>query len=147
MGGVVKNEVPIENNVAFNAIQNNILQLLDQAKVSIIVAVAWFTNQTLADKLIEKYKNGVSVEVVIYNDGTNAKHGVDLNEIPVYQVRAEKGGIMHVKFCVIDNQIVGSGSYNWSTNAETRNDESFQISKDPALATEHSIQFNKLKKQ
>ena len=30
---------------------------------------------------------------------------------------------MHEKFCVIDNQIVISGSYNWTDNAELRNAE------------------------
>jgi phosphatidylserine/phosphatidylglycerophosphate/cardiolipin synthase-like enzyme len=53
---------------------------------------------------------------------------------------------MHHKFCVIDNQVVLTGSYNWTTNAETRNDENVTVQKDPESATKYSLEFNKLKK-
>lgn len=34
---------------------------------------------------------------------------------------------MHNKYCVIDNQIVIIGSYNWSENAENKNDENAAV--------------------
>lgn len=145
IGGEINAPLPKENNVKFEDIEKQILINLEKAKVSIVVAVAWFTNQTLADKLKQKHQEGLNVEVVIFNDGINKKHCVDLGDIPVYRVRSDRGGIMHNKFCVIDNQIAGVGSYNWSNNAENKNDETFQFSKDPALATQYSVKFNELK--
>lgn len=53
---------------------------------------------------------------------------------------------MHDKFCVIDNQVVLHGSYNWSKNAECKNDETLQITEDTKLATKFSVQFMKLRK-
>ena len=54
---------------------------------------------------------------------TNTKHGVDLSPFEHKAIKAERYGIMHRKFCVIDNNVLIHGSYNWTTNAETRNDE------------------------
>ena len=52
---------------------------------------------------------------------------------------------MHDKFCIIDNQVVLNGSYNWTNNAETRNDEVITIQKDPKTATVFTIKFKEIK--
>lgn len=52
---------------------------------------------------------------------------------------------MHNKFCVIDNQKVLTGSYNWITNAESKNDENVLITIDNDTATKYSIEFRRLK--
>lgn len=51
---------------------------------------------------------------------------------------------MHDKFCVIDNQRVITGSYNWSDNAEYKNDENISIQNDPDSATRYSLEFRRL---
>ena len=53
---------------------------------------------------------------------------------------------MHDKFCVIDNQLVITGSYNWSDNAEFKNDENITIEKDPNQASSFSEEFRRLTK-
>lgn len=146
-GGVIERFAPVENNAHFLGIQDGILEMLDSAKVSIRVAMAWFTNEVLFEKLVEKYKEGIDVKVVIFDDGINKKHGVDIEKLPHVKVRGSRGGLMHNKFCVVDNQIVITGSYNWSTNAETKNDENIAIQKDPTLATIYSVEFRKLEGQ
>lgn len=135
----------ITNAVTFKGIQDDIIASLDNAKVSVIVAMAWFTNEVLLHKLLEKQAEGIDVELVIYNDGVNAAHGVDLSNLKHTKIRGTRGGLMHDKFCVIDNQIFITGSYNWSTNAECRNDENIIIAKDPDTATKYSIEFRRLK--
>lgn len=147
VGGHTEKKQPVKNNAHFMEIQNNILLELDKASVSILVAMAWFTNNILFKKLIEKKEQGLNVELVIYNDGVNAKHGVAIEQLDSVKIRAKNGGIMHDKFCVIDNQVVITGSYNWSDNAEYRNEENITISKDNQLATKYSIQFRELKLQ
>lgn len=77
---------------------------LDAARVSIYVAIAWFTNQRIADKLVEKFKAGLDVKVIYFKDHTNCKFGVDIDNIPFKAIRGTRGGIMHNKFCIIDNQ-------------------------------------------
>ncbi len=146
-GGVVSKRKPIVNQAHFQDIQNKILAALDGAKVSIRVIMAWFTNDTLFNKLVEKHNEGVDVEISIYDDGVNKKHGVDITQLPHKKIkRGQRGGLMHDKFCVIDNQIVVTGSYNWTDNAEFRNDENITVEHDPEQATRFSIEYRRLTK-
>lgn len=144
-GGVIENKKPIVNEAYFDSIQNQILAELDKAKVSIKAVLAWFTNETLLNKLIEKQNEGLDVSVIIYDDGVNKKHGVDLSKLKdTHKVKGSRGGIMHDKFCVIDNQKVITGSYNWTNNAEHKNDENITIFDDPKSATKYSVQYREL---
>lgn len=144
VGGVVDHTTPVVNQAHFQQIQRQILDALTEAKVSIWVAVAWLTNETLADKLTEKYDEGLDVKVAYNNDSNNGKNMPDMGDIPLYPLRAQRGGTMHDKFCVIDNQRVITGSYNWSDNAEYRNDENISIQNDPESATQYSLEFRRL---
>lgn len=113
-------------------IQNEILKELFKASRSVKIAVAWFTNDILFQPLILKSRLGVSVELIINHDeiNTSLSNKVSFNKL------IEFGGIihwnttkclMHDKFCIIDNNIVITGSYNWTNKAEN-NEESISIS-------------------
>ena len=52
-------------------------------------------------------------------------------------------GIMHNKFCIIDDSITITGSYNWTVSADLRNDENVLIIKSRELARRYREQFNK----
>jgi hypothetical protein len=108
-----------------------ILNHLDNARAHVCVAVAWFTDRPLFDKLIELLDNGIKVEVVITNHEFNHNCSND------YKIIEQKGGffayigndekLMHMKFCVIDYDVVISGSANWSNKAFTQNNEEVTI--------------------
>lgn len=142
--GIISERKPVRNEAHFNNIADQIINDLDKARVSIHVCMAWFTNQRIADKLIEKYKEGVDVKVISFDDHTNAKFGVNLDSIPHKKIRGTRGGTMHNKFCVIDNQKVITGSYNWSDNAENKNDENAAVMYDYDRASDYSVEFRKL---
>lgn len=133
------------NEAYFIGIETRLLAALDGDKAMIDVCIAWFTNDKLLQKLVEMQSNGVSVRVIIYRDGVNTKNGVDLSKIPHKEIRGERGGIMHEKFCVIDNITTINGSYNWTLNAENKNDEdaAFHIN-DVAFASKYTRRFNEL---
>lgn len=144
-GGLIDNSPPVVNEAHFQEIQHRILAALEAAQVSIWVVMAWFTNDVLFQKLVEKHRQGLDVKLAIFDDGVNKKHGVDVASLPHYLLkRGQRGGLMHDKFCVIDNQVVITGSYNWTTNAEFRNDENVTIEKDPEQATRFSVEFRRL---
>ena len=144
-GGVIDNSKPVQNEAHFEEIQNRILDALDNAKISIWVAMAWFTNEIIFNKLVEKRDGGVEIKLAIYDDVVNRKHGVDFSKLNHTLIkRVDNGGLMHDKFCIIDNQIVITGSYNWTNNAEFKNDENITIQKDPEQATLYSSEFKGL---
>lgn len=125
----------------FDDIQNQILYVLDHAKAIIWVAMAWFTNEILAAKLVDKFNQGLDVRVVLFDDYINRQHSVELNGISVKKIKGRHGGKMHNKYCIVDNQIVITGSYNWSNNAEFKNDENIQITHDNNVSSAYSVDF------
>jgi phosphatidylserine/phosphatidylglycerophosphate/cardiolipin synthase-like enzyme len=144
-GGIIDKRKPVVNEAHFQDIQNRIISAIENARVSIRLVMAWFTNDTLFNKLLEKHNQGIDVKIAIYDDGVNEKHGVDLSQLPHTKIkRGKRGGLMHDKFCVIDNQVVITGSYNWTNNAETRNDENITIQNDPEQATRYSEEYRRL---
>lgn len=134
----------VKTEAYFDNIEKQVIDNLKGARVSISVAMAWFTNQRIADVLIEKFKEGLDVKVVSFDDYTNAKFGVNLDGIPHRKVKMPTGGIMHDKFCVIDNQKVLTGSYNWSEKAENKNIENVPVIYDDERASDYSVEFRRL---
>ena len=51
---------------------------------------------------------------------------------------------MYTKFCVIDNQVVITGSYNWTNNAEFKNEENISIIENNEIASDYSVKFRQL---
>lgn len=143
--GVTVIKTDIISEVEFKNIEQKILNALDQALATIDVCVAWFTNTTFQKKLEEKQKDGCKVRVMIDANHTNEKHGVDLSPFEHKAIKAERKGIMHHKFCVIDNNITIHGSYNWTTNAETKNNEEISVDEnDVKKASSYTKEFNRL---
>lgn len=142
--GTVNRQRDVRNEAYFNNIADQIINDLDEARVSIHVCIAWFTNQRIADKLIEKHHEGLDVKIVSFDDHINAKFGVNIEGIPHKRIKGTRGGTMHNKFCVIDNQKVITGSYNWSENAEKKNDENAALMYDDKCASDYTLEFKRL---
>ena len=51
-------------------------------------------------------------------------------------------GLMHLKVSIIDDQTVTTGSYNYSEDASTRNDEVLVVLRDPTMAKAWEAEFN-----
>lgn len=136
----------------FYNIENHIINEIMLAKQSIKIAVAWFNLQTVLDILTLKAKGGISIEIILqYDDiNTSSPNSLDFSEFK------ENGGIliwahcrastMHEKFCVIDDEVVLHGTYNWTNRAEKKNDEHLCICKEePNMAAKFSSRFFELK--
>lgn len=51
---------------------------------------------------------------------------------------------MHMKVSIIDDKVVATGSYNYTTSASIINDENLVILTDPQLAKDYETQFNRM---
>lgn len=146
--GVTKGVMHPRNEAFFEGIVQKILDILDKAEATIDVCVAWFTNPQLRDKLLAKSKDGVEVRVIIYKDGVNHTKGVDLSSLKHKELRGGRSGVLHDKFCVIDNVHTINGSYNWTLNAEHKNDEDAAFHfEDYKLASSYTKRFNQMWKR
>lgn len=133
----------------FSGIRQILLDQLENAKFDIKVAVAWFTNFHLFEKLCQKKRQGVNVTVIVIDDFiNNGDWGLNFQEFiniggNFYYGNADNP--MHHKFCIIDNQTLINGSYNWTYYAESRNIENVVVFQNhPFLVQQFKSEFEKL---
>src|ERR1035437_1001154 len=137
-------------NASFSNIERDLLSNIIKTKNNIKIAVAWFTNPKLFASLITLFNEGKSVEIILSDDISNF-----INKNINFQELIDKGieirisrfpKLMHNKFCIIDERLLITGSYNWTKSAELNNHENIIISNELLLVTQFNNQFIELKK-
>lgn len=137
----------METQAYFENIQYHIKKELNQAKNSIQIAVAWFTDEELFDILCQKAEEGKTVELIIVNDEINNNSKINyelLNNAggKVWMIAYDTdGSLMHNKFCIIDHNTIITGSYNWSYQAQKNYENITVIRDDPELAKKFYNEF------
>ncbi len=124
-----------------------LIERLDLAKESIDIAIYSFTLDEIADSLIRAKERGVSVRVLFDASQASGKYSEDErlteNAVPV-KVYDKSSGIMHNKFAVIDSKLVGTGSFNYSQNANKFNDENLIFLDLPSTVQSYKLEFEEL---
>lgn len=132
----------------FQDIEHNIINRIQNSKARILICVAWFTNETIGAEIIKK-KN-IDVEIVVDDNNINRncenlkKLKAENFEVSYIKDLNKHYYLMHNKFCVIDNILVITGSYNWTKNANT-NDENISVISDKSFAAYYSQEFRRIK--
>lgn len=134
----------------FENIRSVIINEINSATEEIIVAVYWFTNEELFEKLLAKIQSGVDVQIIIHNDyinnretGLQFQRFIDLGGKFFF---SDSYNPMHNKFCVIDKKTLINGSYNWTYYAENRNRENVLVLKEEHLVvSSFREEFERLK--
>jgi predicted thioesterase len=125
---------------------------LGTASAEIVVAVAWFTDSELFDVLCRQAGRGVRVSVAVLDDGINIGAGklnfARLSDIggKVYRIPpgTSRRSIMRHKFCVIDRATVILGSYNWTKQAQSNDENITVVTGAPDFAAQYLDGFNAL---
>lgn len=133
----------------FNQIRSEITPLLHKAKGEVLVAMAWFTSNELFQELLDCINRGVNVELVLLDNASNFMYyAPDFNLFikagGIMRIAKVENGFMHHKFCVIDSDIVITGSYNWTYSAETKNIENIVMTDNKVVVTQFRNEFKKL---
>jgi phosphatidylserine/phosphatidylglycerophosphate/cardiolipin synthase-like enzyme len=133
-----------EHDVTFREIKKEIIQGIRNAKYTIWIAVAWFTDEDLFEELILKKNEGLNIRIITSDESTNQKiigkleQNFDVKKAPL------KGKYLsnrtHDKFCIIDFEYVMHGSFNWSKNAN-HNDETLATALDRDFAKKFADEF------
>ncbi len=123
-----------------------LVDVIDAADDSIYFLMFSLTLDEIGDALVRAQQRGVEV-LGIMDDAQVGNQGGEFdflrqNGIQVYL--DERGTNLHDKVLIIDEGIVVAGSYNFSTNAEFRNDENTLIIYSPSLAMDYLRQFRLL---
>lgn len=108
----------MKTEAIFDNIAKRIEEQINLAEDKIFIAVAWFTNKNLFQALCKKASEGVKVKLVISDNEINRNSTINHSDIQIgksklYWIET------HNKFCIIDDYVVITGSYNWSYKAES----------------------------
>ncbi|MBM9547689.1 PLD-like domain protein [Leptospira sp. 201903074] len=131
-------------------IQQQLLDAVDSAKHSIKYLIYSHYDPVLSLKLLEASRKGVRVEGIYNAPMSSNPEGIYLSqnlEFPsqiwedgnvdfVYKKDRYLGGLLHHKTMLVDDQIVYTGSYNYSVSARDKNKEVFVRLEHPNITKE-----------
>ena len=127
-----------------------ILDLLESANRSIYFLAYSFTNDEMAQVMIDKAASGVDVAGVMEEEQVASNQGTEYDPLRQAEVDVRLDGnpeLMHHKVIIIDEKVVILGSYNFSRNAEELNDENTLILFDPEIARLYLQEFQRVTAQ
>lgn len=122
------------------------MELIGDALHSISICVFTITDDVLCEAILRAHARGLAVRV-ISDDQKAEDRGSDLMRLMRHDVPTRcdtSRHHMHHKFMVVDNAIVATGSYNWTSSAALYNEENILVSDDPRLVRSYSRAFETL---
>ena len=116
-----------------------IVKELSKAKDSVLIQAYYFTSAPIAEALLDAFRRGVKVEVILDKMGKTQKSSKATfffeAGIPTKIDAAHKAA--HNKMMVTDGETVVTGSFNFSNAAEKKNAENLLIIHDRKLAKKY----------
>ncbi|HMV96013.1 MAG TPA: phospholipase D-like domain-containing protein [Anaerolineales bacterium] len=125
---------------------SSLLAVVNDAKFSIRFLAFSFTDDALAQTMIERFKAGVDVQGV-YETLASTSIYSDLKTfwcagVPVRQ--DGNGSLMHNKVIIVDNSTVITGSLNFTAGANEKNEENVIIIDNPEIAALYLQEYAKI---
>jgi len=124
---------------------------LNGAQTSITAAIAWLTDAELFNALVQAARRGVSVRIALLDDAINrgaalARENLTAANGHCYWIpeTGKSEGSLHHKFCVIDGNIIITGSYNWTRRASRADENIMVVQGDSKLAAGYIEAFEAL---
>lgn len=133
-----------------DGVSDVIVDLVSDADESIYFMAYSFTSDPISEAIQSRARDGVSIAGVMDHSQVASNQGGE------YDVFVQAGldvvedgiqGLMHHKVFIIDEQIVITGSYNFSRSAEERNDENILVIYNTDIAKAFLAEFQRVRAQ
>ena len=126
--------------------EDKLVDLIRGARHHIRFMAFTFTSSAIGSAIASAAKSGIPIEGLFESRG--ASQGI----LPTLACQAKISNLrtdgnvysMHHKVLIIDDAIVVTGSYNFTSTANTSNDENVLVIDSPAIARLYNAQFDKL---
>ena len=124
-----------------------LVDMLRTCKISLNIAIFSITRDNFAKAIIEVFNKGVKVRVIA-DDECVKNYGSDIYKLAAKGIPCKTDNSqqfhMHNKYAIIDESVVITGSFNWTTQAINNNQENLLFYEDKELADKYLKEFNKL---
>jgi len=131
-------------------VERHVIQLIQSAKQSVKFMAYSFTSDKIAEAMLERAHAGVYVAGVFEEQQTRSNYGTEFDRLRAAGLDVRQDGNpdnMHHKVIIIDDKVVLTGSYNFTNNAETINDENLLIIHDLDVAALYLAEFERVYNQ
>jgi phosphatidylserine/phosphatidylglycerophosphate/cardiolipin synthase-like enzyme len=120
-----------------------VVREIESARSTILVQAYSFTSAPIARALVDARKRRVRVQVILDKSALreNYTEADFLAQMGVPTRVDAQHAIAHNKVMVIDGQVVLTGSFNFTRQAETSNAENLLVIRSPALAREYTANW------
>ncbi len=158
---------PISNYQALfsprDHLADELISMIDKERKSIKVAVYCLTHRGLVKALTQAQERGVAIEVII--DPASLKAKTVLKQMthppfsvfiwnPPSQFKELKGGkkvqkrksLMHDKFCILGDDRVWTGSFNFTLDASAVHCENVLVVENKEIASSYLAEFERIKR-
>jgi len=127
----------------------HIVSYLQNARRNIRFMAFSYTQPDMGNAMLERIKNGVTVEGVFETVGSDSEFS---EMLPLHCAggkmrRDGNPGFLHHKVIIIDNRIVITGSFNFSDSANTKNNENIIIIDNADIAKRYLEEFQRVWKE
>ncbi len=129
-------------------IKRRIIYEISNAKHSIYLAMAFFTDRDIANAFISAKNRNIAIDIILSSNAQNEvvkqmfkDAGIKLHAFDT----GDERGLMHHKFCLIDDRTTINGSYNYSYSASNNNVENIHVSDDYSVYKQFLTEFDRLK--
>ncbi|MCS6936487.1 MAG: phospholipase D family protein [Candidatus Bipolaricaulota bacterium] len=121
-----------------------IIETINTAQRSLHAALYQLTDPEIAQALQEAFRKGLEIQILLDDEPSRGSKGCLLRDAGIPVKEFADSGIMHHKFAVVDGEKLLTGSYNWTTAAQTRNEENLLIIESVELAQAFLREFQRL---
>ncbi len=125
---------------------HRVISLFQHAQRSADVCVFTITDDRIADAIIEAHRRGLSVRVIT-DDLKSMDRGSDIERLrrAGLEVREDHSEHhMHHKFALFDQELLLTGSFNWTRSATMYNQENVVVTSEPRLVRSFREAFAEL---
>lgn len=120
--------------------------LIGKARRTLDICVFTITDDRITESIIAAHKRGVEVRVLT-DDEKSMDRGSDVLTMQQAGIALRMDAAedhMHHKFALFDDEIVLTGSYNWTRSAALHNQENLIVSNDAELVESFAEEFDRL---
>jgi phosphatidylserine/phosphatidylglycerophosphate/cardiolipin synthase-like enzyme len=117
-----------------------VVEELDRAQKTVLIQAYSFTSKPIAEALLQAHKRGVRVKPILDGSQRTEKYSEAdfLLHAGIPVLIDAKHAIAHNKIIIIDDQVVITGSFNFTTQAERSNAENLLVIRDTVLAQQYT---------
>lgn len=125
-------------------IDETLADAIDQARVSVDIAIYDFNLWSLRDALINAHRRGLGVRMVTDSDNMDEMEIQELKEAGIEVLGDRSEGLMHDKFVIIDRSEVWTGSLNFTTGGAYLDNNNLIRLRSSKLAEDYRLEFEQM---